>query len=127
MITYLNFTTDYPAYAALPYNQTLVEARLKEISLLFPQIDTCLPEDTRLLASYYAFRVLELEEDCDFDIGLVSVTSMNDKYIFKQGKTPYALNLTVWGNRLARLFRIYGCHISAAPATVWGCCPDSHG
>jgi hypothetical protein len=121
MITYLTFTTEYPAYAALPYDQTIVEMRLKEISLLFPQIDSCLPEDTRLLATFYAYRVLDLEEDCDMEIGLVSVTSVNDKYVFKQGKTPFALNTTVWGNRLARLYRIHGCHINAAPSKSRGC------
>jgi hypothetical protein len=106
MITYLTFTTEYPAYAALPYDQTIVEMRLKEISLLFPQIDSCLPEDTRLLATFYAYRVLDLEEDCDMEIGLVSVSS---------------LNTTVWGNRLARLYRIHGCHVNAAPSKSRGC------
>jgi hypothetical protein len=121
-ITYNDFITKYPPYGLAPYDQITVEDRLAEIINLFPQIDSCLPEETRLQATYYAFRDLELQEDCDTVLGVESITSLNDKVVFSKGKTPYSLNTTMWGNRLGRLFRTYGCHVSAAPSSRKECC-----
>jgi hypothetical protein len=121
-IPYLDFIARWPAYGLPPYDQATVELRLLEISQLFPQIETCLPEESRVLATGYAFKDLELQEDCDTVVGLVSQSSMNDKVVYQTGKTPFALSSTMWGNRLARMFRTYGCHVSASPQSLDSCC-----
>lgn len=122
MITYTDFITAWPAYASLPYTQSMVEGKLVEIAALFPQIESCLPIETHLLAFGYAFKLLELEEDCDSTQGILAYSSMNDKVSFHKGKNPYSLNSTVWGNRLSRMFKAHGCHISAQPLTKGSSC-----
>jgi len=121
-VTYIDFIAFWPAYASLPYTQPIVEARLLEISLLFPQIESCLPEEARILATGYAFKDLDLQEDCDSPVGIDSYSSMNDKVVYSKGKTPFSLNSTIWGNRLTRMFRTHGCYLSAAPSSSRECC-----
>jgi hypothetical protein len=126
MIAYADFIVQWPAYANLPYTQPFVESQLAIIAALYPSIEDCLPESVRVVAAGFAFKHMELQDDCDAQVGLVSVSSMNDKYVYRQGKTPFALNTTLWGSRLSNLFTTYGCYISATPSSrPESCCAGS--
>jgi hypothetical protein len=111
MILYTDFILPYPAYGNLPYTEQYVTANLNEIAILHPAIYDCLPEEARMLATYYAFKMLELEADCDATemSSALSYSSMNDKVVYNRAKNPGALSNTLYGQKLNRLYRIYGC------------------
>ena len=117
MITYLAFTLKYPAFGLVPYTQGEIEAWLEEVGGLFPQIDSCLPENLRLLATYYALRYLEDQYYSESPAPILSISSRLDSITYSlAGKGNELVNNT-YGLKLVRLFKTHGCYHSVAPAS----------
>lgn len=126
VIDYLNFTLSYPAYLNPPYIPQEVSDKIDEAVMIYPMIESCLPENVRMLAVKYAVEWLYSEECGDGSYGVVEeLKSRNDsvKYSLK-GKGGDLVN-SLWGNRLARLFKTHGCYHSFGK--VVNCPPKSCG
>jgi hypothetical protein len=124
MITYTEFITKYPAFSLPPYDLIDITDKLEEISLLFPQIYSCLPENTQLLATNYALRHLLLEECNDAPGVIEEVESRNDKIKYSLGGKGFDLINSNWGSKLIKLFKTYGCytHVGTVSTCKTDCC-----
>lgn len=107
--SYIEFTTKYPALGVAPYVEQDVTDRLEEVSLSFPQIVGCLPEDTHMLATYYAFRYLAELEECESPVPIKMIHSRNDTIQYALAGDGNILGNTTWGSKLLRLFKTHGC------------------
>ena len=111
MIDYFSFTLKYPAYLNLPYTVQEVTDKIDEALMVFSGIESCLPENTRLLAVKYAVELLYSQECEDGSFGVVEeVKSRNDSVRYSlKGKGGDLVN-SLWGGRLVRLFKTNGCY-----------------
>lgn len=125
MATYTSFTNQFPVFAAAPYNVVEVTDKLEEADMLFPLIDSCLPESVRLLATKYAVLYLYNQDNagCYGGKSVVELKSLSDSVRFNvvSGK-PYSLDNDTYGRRLVQMFKQYGCDFGVG-AGVDRCCP----
>jgi hypothetical protein len=108
-ISYFSFIQDYPVYAQPPYIQSVIERELKQIAIEFPSIESCLPPDARVLATYFAKRYIDESEDCQTPVPIKEIATRNDTVKFALAGNGNILGNTVWGSRLNKLFKTYGC------------------
>jgi hypothetical protein len=124
MITYADFTAAFPLYLDPPYTQPLVEEKLLEATGAFPQIDDCIPEPYRLLATKYAINYLiQADKDnCYNGREVAEIKSLDDKIVFNVSKgNSHRLADNTWGARLIRLFEQYGCYVAVGQKNTSSC------
>jgi hypothetical protein len=111
LIDYLSFTSKYLAYLNPPYTAQDLTDKIDEALMLFPAIETCLPENNRLLATKYAVEYLYSQECPDLSYGVVeSIKSRNEAITYSlKGKGNDLVN-SLWGGRLVRLLKSHGCY-----------------
>lgn len=119
---YLNFISKYPQYGLSPYTEALVTGWLEVVELLYPQISTCLPENSKLLATRYALEHQNLLEDCDYQGNIREYSSRNDTAVYVSSKTTFALRSTLPGRNLYQLFRVHGCYTKQTGINKEKCC-----
>lgn len=120
--TYEAFILKNPPYGLLPYTELDIRDKLEEVEIAFPQIATCLPLVTHPLATYYAIRYLYEIEDSESPVPIRNVASRNDQITYALAGDGNILNNTIWGTKLNRLFRIYGCFNRSAKNLTRPCC-----
>jgi hypothetical protein len=97
----------------------LIEEKLFEASAAFSQIDDCLPQPYRLLATKYAINYLiQADKDnCYNGREVAEVKSLDDKIVFNVSKgKSHRLADNTWGARLIRLFEQHGCYVTVGAA-----------
>jgi hypothetical protein len=110
MILYNDFVVKYPQYGIAPYSQDTVTEWLENVFILYPMIQTCLPESNWLLATRYALEHQNLMQDCDFQGNTKEYSSRNDTAQYVVSKTTFSLRSTLPGRNLYQLFSINGCY-----------------
>lgn len=125
MITYTDFITQYPIFAASPYVAADVTDKLLEVAGLFPAISDCLPPELQMLATRYGLLYLYNQENlgCYGGREVIEEKSLSDLVIYNvvKGK-PGALTNDTWGNRLVKLFLSNGCYHLTSESSVVGQC-----
>ena len=110
-IDYASFTAKYPVYLSPPYDVGAVTNNIEEILITYPTIESCLPENTRLLAVKYALEDIYYQDNNDNSYGVVEfVKSRNDAMKYKVKGDGFDLSTRLWGARLVRLFKTHGCY-----------------
>lgn len=124
MITYLTFTTQYPLFTSIPYTVADVTEKLEEVSILFPAINSCLPENVRLLATKYGVLYLYNQDEagCYGGKSVVEIKNMNStiRYNVASGK-PFSLENDTYGRRLLQMFHQHGCNLAIGPGIRQNC------
>ena len=121
-INYITFTTAYPNYFNPPYDQLTITAQIEEILLLYPSIESCLPEEVRLMAVKYAIEMFNMLENQDSGFEVIeSVKSRNDAIKYKVRGFSGDLSSNLWGNRLNKLFKTFGCFHYFGKGVPSGC------
>jgi hypothetical protein len=119
MISYLDFTTAYPVYLDPPYTSTSLTEKLEEASLVFPQIESCLPRPYWLLATKYAVNYLYQADsnNCYNGRQVSEIKSLDDKVVFNVSKgNSHTIGDNTWGARLLQLLMQHGCYVTVGQA-----------
>lgn len=111
VIDYFNFTLKYPAYLNLPYIQQDLSDKIDEAVLIYPMIESCLPENVRMLAIKYAVEDLYCQESENGNFGVVEeLKSRNDSVRYSLAAKGDVMVNRLWAKRLQSLFKTYGCY-----------------
>jgi hypothetical protein len=122
ILDYVSFVTKYPVYSSVPYDPDTIESQIEELLVLFPAIKDCLPDTSKLLALKYGIEYLNALENDESSFHVVdSVKSRNDQITYRNRSYSGDLGSTLWGNRLSKLFKTYGCHFYFGKGAASGC------
>lgn len=111
VIDYFNFVLNYPMYLNFPYVEQEVSDKIDEAVLIYPMIESCLPEKVRMLAIKYAIEDLYCQQSEDGSYGVIEEQkSRNDSVRYSLAAKGNVMVNRIWGKRLQSLFSTYGCY-----------------
>jgi hypothetical protein len=111
MLDFDSFVGKYPVYLNLPYAELDIAGKIEEALLIYPAIESCLPEEVRLLALKFAIEDLLCQESEDGSYGVIEEQkSRNDSIRYSLTAKGDVLVNRLWGKRLQGLFKTYNCY-----------------